>query len=41
MLSMSDIIEIMIKVKADEAIEELFESFCSRYQNWVRSIDEK
>ena len=32
MLSMSDIIEIMIKVKADEATEELFESFCSRYQ---------
>ena len=32
MHSKSDNIEIMINDKADEAIEEIFESFLSRYQ---------
>ena len=39
--SKSDNIEIMINDKADEVIDELFESLLSRYQpNWFPNINE-
>ena len=30
--------EIMINVKADEVVEELFESFCNRYENNLEKL---